>query len=428
MDLTTYYDLQRYLDNGTYPVGYKEQQQKQIQQRAKHFKQINRILYKINRRKEPAQPLRVLKTNEIEAIMHNLHADSLSGHFGYEGTYQRIAVRYWWNGMGTDIKNFVKTCDTCQKTGGRTTQQPLYPIKVGQPFDRLVIDLVGPCKITTKQNKYIVVAINYFTKWPEARAIPDKKASTVATFIYEDVICRHGCPKELQSDNGTEFVNRIIQQLTEHYKIKHKFSAPYHPQTNGIVERFNRTLCTILQKYTIALKEDWDTHLPAALFAYRTLKNATTKHEPFFLTYGREARMPIELEYPTVKDEMPENTILSRVFEIINHRPKIMEQTQETILEQQLAYKERHDAKIRITPPFEIGEKVLIYDMAKHATLGDKFRPQWSKNWYYIHEKAGNNAYKLRNQKGEVLKAPFNGKQLKRYYDAQDLNNEDQPF
>ena len=147
------------------------------------------------------------------------------------------------------------------------------------------------------------------------------------------MIYRHGCPKELQSDNGTEFVNRIIQQLTEHYKIKHKFSAPYHPQTNGIVERFNRTLCTILQKYTIALKEDWDTHLPAALFAYRTLKNATTKHEPFFLTYGREARMPIELEYPTVKDEMPENTILNRVFEIINHRSKIMEKTQETILE-----------------------------------------------------------------------------------------------
>ena len=122
-------------------------------------------------------------------------------------------------------------------------------------------------------------------KWPEAKAIPNKEAVTVAKFIFEEIICRHGCPKILQSDQGTEFTAQIIKELTDKFRIQHKYSSSYHPQTNGIVERFNRTLSTTLQKLTINLEEEWDKHIPAALFAYRTLQNNTTRHEPFFLTY-----------------------------------------------------------------------------------------------------------------------------------------------
>ena len=93
--------------------------------------------------------------------------------------------------------------------------------------------------ITSKNNRYIVVVIDYLTKWPEARALPTAIADQVANFIYEDIICRHGCPAKILSDRGTHFNNQVIQELTQKFEIKHHFSTPYHPQTNGLVERFN---------------------------------------------------------------------------------------------------------------------------------------------------------------------------------------------
>jgi hypothetical protein len=97
--------------------------------------------------------------------------------------------------MGNDIKDFVKSCSTCQYTGSQQFKEPLHPIKVGQPFDHIVIDLIGPCKLTQKKNWYIITAIDYLTKWPEAKAVSNKEASTIAKFIFEEIICRHGCPK-----------------------------------------------------------------------------------------------------------------------------------------------------------------------------------------------------------------------------------------
>ena len=94
MDITTYNNLLRYLDTQLYPAGYNDSQQKHLKQQSKHFLQHNNILYKINRRKEPSNPLQVLKENKIEAIMKNMHKDSLFRYFEYNGTYQRIAVRY----------------------------------------------------------------------------------------------------------------------------------------------------------------------------------------------------------------------------------------------------------------------------------------------------------------------------------------------
>ena len=147
MDLTTYYNLLRFLDNGTHNTTLTKQQQKQLQQQSKHFVVQNGLLYKINRRKDAINPLRVLKETEIEAVMKGMHEDPLSGHFGYNGTYQQIAIRYWWNGMRTDIKDFVKSCSTCQFTGSQQFKESLHPIKVRQPFDHIIIDLIG-CKQT----------------------------------------------------------------------------------------------------------------------------------------------------------------------------------------------------------------------------------------------------------------------------------------
>ena len=126
-------------------------------------------------------------------------------HLGVETTYTKIKERYYWPNMYNDIRNYIETCDNCQRREPITRKEELLPLKVRAPFDKIGIDIKGPLPLTTKRNRYIVVAMDYFTKWPKAQAIPDAKAETVAKFVFESIICRHGVPKEILSDRGTSF-------------------------------------------------------------------------------------------------------------------------------------------------------------------------------------------------------------------------------
>jgi len=131
------------------------------------------------------------------------------------------------------------------------------------------------------------------TKWPEAKAVPEATAEQTAIFIYEEIICWHGCLTKILSDRKTHFKNQMIEKLMEKFQIKHLFSTPYHPQTNELVEWYNRTLCEFLAK-TAENEDEWDLLIAPVLFAYRTSKNATTKIEPFFLVYGKDVKLPID--------------------------------------------------------------------------------------------------------------------------------------
>ncbi len=150
--------------------------------------------------------------------------------------------------MYENIRNYVKTCDDCQRRGGLQKNNIIHPIPVKALFQRIRIDIVGPLTITRRGNHYIIMAIDYFTKWLIAKALKEAMAKAVSKFIYQKIICEHGYPKVLQSDRGTHFVNRVIEDLTEKFRIKYRLSSPYHLQTNGLVERFNQTLCEKLAK------------------------------------------------------------------------------------------------------------------------------------------------------------------------------------
>ena len=126
-----------------------------------------------------------------------------------------------------------------------------------KPFERIGIDFVGPLERTKDGNKYILVVTDYLTKWPEAEAMKEATAKNVVEFIYRKIICTHGCPKVILSDRGTHFRNKLVDGLCEKFEIKHKLSSPYHPQTNGLVERFNRTLCESLAKVS-ERENEWD--------------------------------------------------------------------------------------------------------------------------------------------------------------------------
>src|SRR5262249_15037459 len=157
------------------------------------------------------------------------------------------------------------SCDACQRRGKSRKQQPLHPIPVGSPFYQIGIDYIGPLNISTNRNRYIIVAMDYLTKWPEARPVKEATAKETVEFIYEDIICRHGCPGRILTDRGTHFNNQLLTNLANKFQISHLMSTPYHPQTNGLVERFNRTLIEALSKVATDHLSDWDKYIAPVL-------------------------------------------------------------------------------------------------------------------------------------------------------------------
>jgi hypothetical protein len=308
--------------------------------------------------------------------------------------------------MLKDIEIYVKSCDQCQRRGKTKNQQELHSIKVDKPFHRIGIDIVGPLPVTERLNRYIVVAMDYFTKWPEARALKEATADEVSKFIYEEIICRHGCPNKILTDRGSHFNNQLINNLTKKFRIKHNLSTPYHPKTNGLVERFNKTLCEALAK--LNENNNWDEQIPAVLFAYRTAKHSSTKIEPFYLTYGRQARLPIDTEEQQI-------TYYEYLDEQLLQCSEIREKARIQVEKAQLIQKVNHDKKIRQEQKFKIGEKVLYYNAAKEKQWSGKLEDKW-KGPYYIHEKLLNGSYKLKETNGQILKTPVNGELLKRYH------------
>ena len=246
-----------------------------------------------------------------------MHNDPTSEHFATDAMFNKIKTRYYWPQYYEDIKKYVESCDACQRRERSRKNNVLHPIPVHSPFYQIGIDFVRLLPRTQREKKYIIVAMNYLTKWPEARAVSEAIAEVTAQFIYEQIICQHGCSQIILSDRGTHFNNNVIKRLMEKFRINHLLSTPYHPQTNGLVERFNRTLCESLSRLSLK-NNDWDLYIAPTLFAYRTTKHSTTKIEPFFLVYERSARLPMD------PDQSPDPSATNdRLVDLIEKLPQV---------------------------------------------------------------------------------------------------------
>ena len=183
-------------------------------------------------------------------ILEIHHDESTGGHLGAARTYSRIHGKYFWPGLYSSVKNYVATCESCQrrkipkgKNGGM-----LSPIETEYPFQRVACDCLGPL-VPSSGKKHIIVLIDYFTKWVITKAVSNITAKTTAKFLVESVICQHGSPKTLITDQGRNFTGNLLHQLNEIIGIEHRFTTAYHPQANGQVERVNSVFANMLSHY-----------------------------------------------------------------------------------------------------------------------------------------------------------------------------------
>ena len=235
------------------------------------------------------------------ALLREYHDGVTGAHLGEAKTYERIADTMYWPTMYADIKEYVHSCPKCgaRKTAFRHTQTPVLSLpRPTAPFEALGIDVLGPLPLTKLHNKYILVSTCYHTRWPIALAMRNQRASTIATLLVEQVFCQHGFPATLLSDRGSNFLSELMSAVLHVFHVKKLNTTSYHPQTNGLTERFNHTLCAMLTHYTNSHQNDWDVYLPYVLLAYRTTPHHTLKETPFYMLYGRNARFPFDSLLP----------------------------------------------------------------------------------------------------------------------------------
>ena len=211
----------------------------------------------------------VLPVQCRKAVLEMAHKIPMAGHMGKTKTAQRVLQRFYWPTLYKDIAHHCRSCSECQRAAPRSSiRAPLVPLPVMEtPFERIAIDIVGPLPKSRVGNRFVLVICDYATRYPEAVPLRSCDTEHVAEALV-NFFAQVGVPKEILSDQGTNFTSQLMKEIQNLLHIRAIKTTSYHPQTNGLVERFNKTLKSMLRKYATKSGKDWDKLLPYLLFAY----------------------------------------------------------------------------------------------------------------------------------------------------------------
>ena len=234
-----------------------------------------------------------------------IHEGTFGGHTGRSKTEEQIRRRVYWQNWTNDVRTELKKCAPCAQyhRGKAPKQTALNPFTAGEPFEIIAVDITGKHPKSSRGNEYILTVVDLFSKWAEAYPLRNHTAPVVARTLMDNYFTRYGCPRQLLSDQGTEFQSDLFLELCGRMEIDKLRTSPYKPSTNGNVERFHRTLNQMLAKVVALNQRDWDNHLAPVIAAYRASKHESTGYTPNFLVFGRENRMPVDLILGKVTEE-----------------------------------------------------------------------------------------------------------------------------
>jgi len=296
-----YHDILVYIKCQEYPPHATESDKKTIRRLSAGYFLSGDILYK---RSFDGMLMRCLNEKEARKVIEEVHEGSCGSHSsGHNMAKKILRMGYYWLKMETDCIDYVRKCHKCQVYADRI-HLPANHLNVFAPtwpFSMWGIDMIGPISPKASNgHRFILVAIDYFTKWIEAASYVNVTQNVVTRFMKNNIICRYGLPERIITDNGSNLNNKMVDKLCDQFKIHHHNSVPYRPQMNGAVEAANKNIKKIIQRMTITYK-DWHEMLPYALFAYRITARVSTGATPYSLVYGAEAVIPIEVEIPSLR-------------------------------------------------------------------------------------------------------------------------------
>ena len=317
------------------------------------------------------------------------HGSHLGAHLGNKKTAQKILRRFFWPGLHRDVSEYCRACEECQRgKRGRMPRAPLHPLPtIEQPFKRVAVDIVGPLQRTKHGNKYILTMMDFCTRYPEAVPLRRIDASTVADALCE-IFTRLGLPEEILSDQGSNFMSTLMKRVMEILQVKQLRTSPYHPESNGMLERFHATLKAMLRK-TSEERREWDTYLPYICFAFRDSTHTATGFSPFQLLFGRDIRGPLSLLYDQLSETSGTMAVTEYVEGLKERLREAWKLAAERDEEAKRAYK-KHSDKKSLQRSFHTGEQVLVMS----PTLTGKLEDQWS-GPYVVEEKMNDTTYRV---------------------------------
>ena len=259
-----------------------------------HFAVVDNILYFIDS-KHKGKRRAAVPAHLQEKILKENHGGVMAGHFSGDRLFKLVSNKWWWETLYRDSITYCRNCPECAVVSGvgRAGRPLLHPIPVGRPFQIWGVDIME-LPTTSKNNRYVIVFQDLFTKWPLVFPTPDQKAIRIAKLLAEQLIPMFGCPESLLSDRGANLLATVMQDVCELMGISKLNTTAYHPQCDGVVERMNRTLKAMLRKHSAKFGRQWDTYLPGVLWAYRNMPHESTKEKPSFLLFGMDCKSPTE--------------------------------------------------------------------------------------------------------------------------------------
>ena len=252
-----------YLKEGKLPE-WKDEARK-LRVRTARYLLIDEVLYK----RGFSQPyLRCLTSDEVNYVLREIHEGACGNHSGARSFIHKVVrAGYYWPTVKADAKDYVKVCDQCQRFSNvpRQPLEYLTPMMAPWPFAQWGLDILGPFPVGIRHMKFLVVGIDYFTKWVEAEPLANITQQNVKNFVWKNIVCRFGVPKVLLSDNGRQFDNTLFRDFCAHFGIQNHYSSPAHPQANGQAEVANRSLLKLIKTQLEGVKKVWSDELPSVL-------------------------------------------------------------------------------------------------------------------------------------------------------------------
>lgn len=306
----------------------------------------------------------VVPTMFRSEILKMAHDGTMAGHLGVNKTYDRILRNFFWPGLKKDVVAYCKSCHICQLAGKPNQTIPVSPLlpipAFDQPFSRVLVDCVGPLPRTKSGNQFLLTIMCASTRFPEAIPLRTITARTVLKHLVK-FFTFVGLPKTVQSDQGTNFMSKVFNQVLEQLGVSHCHSSAYHPESQGALERFHQTLKSMLRAYTLEFKKDWDEGVPLMLFAVREVVQESLGFSPAELVFAHTVRGPLKLmQEKWLSDDSPPQNLLDYVCQFRYRLSKACEIASANLQASQRKMKSWYDKKAK-TRSFAPGDKVLVF-------------------------------------------------------------------
>ena len=315
----------------------------------------------------------VVPSPRRSSLLKLAHSSILGGHFSHGKTTELLNRRFTWPRMSVDVKKLCQQCMQCQKASrARVGKAPLQPLPVlDVPFSKLAFDLVGPLPRTRSGYRYVLTSICLASKYPEAIPLKRVDVESVAEGLCE-VFSRTGIPAHILTDQGSVFTSKLVKQLCQTLGIKHVKSSPYHPESNGCLERWHSTLKATLRKHQEKYS-NWDKLLKYILFACRSAPHANTGYSPFELVFGRQLRGPLDVVHDGwLGGDLPQSSAEEWIQNLRDSLTLVWEVAvdKEGLAKDKMAQRSKKKATSR---HFSQGDQVLVRVVDPGGKLGDRW-------------------------------------------------------